>query len=120
MTDSRDRNDPRDRSGRSRFAQGVQAHEERAPEDESAPPLPSEAGQLEGYYGSGGSYGYGGGFEHEGEPGYEEPPPGRHVLGDEEFYESTGGFGHDMTDREGGVREGGGRAPRSRPSLPRP
>jgi hypothetical protein len=56
--------------------------------------------QEEGYYGSGGSYGYGGAFEHGGAPGYRESEyraggdPGR---GNEEFYESTGGFGHDVS-----------------------
>ncbi len=53
-----------------------------------------------GYYGSGGSYGYGGAFEHEGQSGYGREPPG--TRGEpgwerEEFYEATGGFGHDAS-----------------------
>jgi hypothetical protein len=91
---------------------------------------PRNAGREEGYYGSGGSYGYGGSFNHGGEPGYEADryraggDPGR---GNEEFYESTGGFGHDVSGygrqgfgypgREenrrgfpgGGTHQGGGR-----------
>lgn len=63
----------------------------------------------EGHYGSGGSYGYGGGFEHEGEPGYQAPEQGNAgQQGGEEFYESTGSFGHERTyEREAGVRGAG-------------
>ena len=102
MTDSKGRNDARDLPGRSRFAQRGQSHEERMPEDDSAqrfpggaPPTedtPADVAPLEGYYGSGGSYGYGGGFEHEGVAGYEDAPHASQGRGGEEFYESTGGF----------------------------
>lgn len=112
MTDSKRRNDPRDLAGRANFAQRGQAYEERLRDDDSARHFPGRArtredvrddiDPREGYYGSGGSYGYGGGFEHGGEPGYEEAPRGRYGRGGEEFYESTGGFGHEISyGREG-------------------
>jgi osmotically-inducible protein OsmY len=112
MTDSRDRSDQRDQVGRSGFAQRGQSHEERMSEDDSARRFPGEARTREDArydqsrrapqpqqrepYGSGGSYGYGGGFEHQGERGYEEPQRGNYGRGAEEFYEATGGFGHDV------------------------
>jgi len=77
-------------------------------EDDSAERFPGEARgredarydarHREGYYGSGGSYGYGGGFEHEGERGYQpRDERGQYGRGDEEFYEETGGFGRGVS-----------------------
>jgi osmotically-inducible protein OsmY len=117
MNDRRDRRDPRDRgdehalrrdqypegTGQSRFAQRGFSHEERMHDDDSARRFPGRTGPdprgSQGEpYGSGGSYGYGGGFEHGGERGYENRGPGgRPGPGNEEFYESTGGFGHDVS-----------------------
>lgn len=61
--------------------------------------------RREGFYGSGGSYGYGGGFEHGGKRGYEDEyrSGGYPGPGNEEFYEATGGFGYDVSGygREG-------------------
>ena len=78
----------------------------------------AEDGRLEGRYGSGGSYGYGGGFEHQGEAGYEAPAQASQGRGGEEFYESAGSFGHEPTyereaggAREAGTREAGERTP---------
>jgi hypothetical protein len=99
--------------GHSQFAKRGQSSEERMPEDNSAEKFGPDETAPEGdevrslaeregkqpqdgkVYGSGGSYGYGGGFEHGGEKGYDQTPA-THAAGEqEEFYESTGGFGHD-------------------------
>jgi len=102
--------------GRSRFAGRGQSTEERMRQDDSRyrfddrqepvgyveergvyrePAHRPDRTEPRGYYGSGGSYGYGGSYEHGGPDGYDEREgrqgPGR---GDE-FYEATGGFGHD-------------------------
>lgn len=103
-------------TGQSRFAQRGQSTEERMPEDDSARRFPGgtpglrapERGRApdprereRGYYGSGGSYGYGGGFEQEGPHGhddYNEYRAGGDLgRGNEEFYEATGGFGYDTS-----------------------
>lgn len=62
--------------------------------------------EREGYYGSGGSYSYGGGFEHD-RPDPRERRVGHQPEhyrsggelggGNEEFYEATGGFGYDTS-----------------------
>jgi hypothetical protein len=99
--------------GHSQFAKRGQSSEERMPEDNSSEKFGPDETAPEGDevrslaeregkqpqdgkdYGSGGSYGYGGGFEHGGEKGYDQAPA-THAAGEqEEFYESTGGFGHD-------------------------
>jgi len=98
--------------GRSRFAQRGVSNEERMRDDDSARRFPGRSTtredarydarfrepEGEGRYGSGGSYGYGGGFEHGGEPGYRQSEQrGSYGRGDEEFYETTGGFGYDVS-----------------------
>jgi len=113
---SNDRGNPRDprgpgqqqggrdyTGGQSRFAQRGLSHEERMHDDDSARRFPGQTGPGPratsdgGSYGSGGSYGYGGGFEHDGEGGYDEGPVRDPGHGRDEFYESTGGFGHDVS-----------------------
>jgi len=113
---SNDRGNPRDprgpgqnqggrdyQGGQSRFAQRGLSHEERMHDDDSARRFPGQTGpgaratSHGGSYGSGGSYGYGGGFEHEGEGGYDDAPVRDPRNGRDEFYESTGGFGQDVS-----------------------
>lgn len=82
----------------SEFARRGQSHEEHMRGDNSRRPARAP-GAPGDYYGSGGSYGYGGGFEHGGQRGVGDAyrrggNPGR---GNEEFYEATGGFGHDVS-----------------------
>lgn len=119
---------PTHATGRSRFAERGQSHEERMHDDDSATKfgedgMPSSAAPegveregleregLElvdgGAYGSGGSYGYGGAFEHGGQRGYQVSFQGRAAAENEEPYEATGSFGHDT---EGYDREGVGHA----------
>lgn len=94
----------REEVGHSRFAQRGISHEERMVDDDSARRFPGRStgpgprSTADGAsYGSGGSYGYGGGFEHGGEEGYDEGPRRDPSYGRDEFYESTGGFGHDVS-----------------------
>jgi len=133
--------------GRSRFAQRGVSYEERMRDDDSAQRFPGSARTREderydqrsadprrdGWYGSGGSYGYGGGFEHQGEQGYRAPEErGAYGRGDEEFYETTGGFGYNVSayGAEGlgypgadedryGSRGAGGRKPEPQRDDPR-
>ncbi|MEY4510774.1 MAG: hypothetical protein RLZZ450_2896 [Pseudomonadota bacterium] len=93
-----------DQAGQSRFAQRGISHEERMQDDDSARRFPGRStgpgprSTADGEsYGSGGSYGYGGGFEHGGEGGYDERPTRDPSHSRDEFYESTGGFGHDVS-----------------------
>jgi hypothetical protein len=114
---SSDRGNPRDprgpgqhgagrdyEGGQSRFAQRGISHEERMHDDDSARRFPGRStgpgprSTTDGRsYGSGGSYGYGGGFEHDGEGGYDDGPVRDPSYSRDEFYESTGGFGRDVS-----------------------
>jgi hypothetical protein len=109
MGQGRDRFDRRGGPGQSEFARRGQSHEERMRGDDSRYRFRDEPVSYveerdrdyrepvrRGYYGSGGSYGYGGSYEHGGENGYQNDERAAPVHGDEQFFEATGGFGHDV------------------------
>jgi hypothetical protein len=138
-------------SGQSDFARRGLSHEERMRDDDSSRQFQSgyrpreregydrgrddsaerrdDRGlrEREGYYGSGGSYSYGGGFEHDrrdprerrvGEQPEHYRSGGELGPGNEEFYEATGGFGYDTSayGRQGFGYPGSGEQRRGVPS----